>query len=227
MNDEPEVGEAGLKRKKSLSDKSGSSSSSGGGGGGGVGLALPLMTSTSFRDQLAPSSDEPGPMLSSARRAQSASSSTSSPSSRRNSRVSGVTFDFDLTEGQSRRVLMADCELECSQILDNLFVAGASVACDLETLQQNGITRIVNCCADVVEDHFLHLPDFKYLSLNMVDGRMEDISWFLGDVIHFVANAHKQGRKVLVHCERGVSRSCSFVIAYNMWISGTSRLCVC
>lgn len=138
----------------------------------------------------------------------------------------GVTFDFDLTEGQSRRVLMADCELECSQISDNLFVAGAGIASDLETLQRNGITRIVNCCADVVEDHFIHLPDFKYLSLNMVDGRMEDISWFLGDVIHFIANAHKQGRKVLVHCERGVSRSCSFVIAYNMWISGTFSIFV-
>ena len=129
-------------------------------------------------------------------------------------------FDFNFTEGQHRRVLMADCETECSQILENLYVAGATVAADLHELQKNGITHIVNCSADVVEDYFIHLPEFNYLSLNMVDGRYDDVSWFLGDVIHFVDAAHKNGHKVLIHCERGVSRSCSFAIAYTMWIRG-------
>ena len=130
-------------------------------------------------------------------------------------------FDFNFTEGQHRRVLMADCETECSQILENLYVAGATVAADLAELQRNGITHVVNCSADVVEDFFIHLPEFNYLSLNMVDGRMDDITWFLGDVIHFVDAAHKNGHIVLIHCERGVSRSCSFAIAYTMWVRGT------
>ena len=129
-------------------------------------------------------------------------------------------FDFSLTEGQSRRVLMADCETECSQILPNLFVSGAGVARELDTLLRCNISCIVNCSADIVEDFFVHLPEFRYLSLNMVDGRMDDVSWFLGDVIHFVDNAHKMGKNVLIHCERGVSRSCSFAIAYTMWLKG-------
>lgn len=30
------------------------------------------------------------------------------------------------------------------------------------------------------------------------------------------------GEKTLVHCEKGVSRSCSFIIAYHMWSTGAS-----
>jgi hypothetical protein len=38
------------------------------------------------------------------------------------------SFDFHLTEGQSRRGLMADCEVECSPIFEFLYVSGAAVA---------------------------------------------------------------------------------------------------
>jgi hypothetical protein len=36
-------------------------------------------------------------------------------------------FNFNYTEGQSRRHLMATCDPECSQIIDFLFVGGAKV----------------------------------------------------------------------------------------------------
>lgn len=36
-------------------------------------------------------------------------------------------FNFDYTEGQHRRDLMANCEDECSEITDFLFVGGAKV----------------------------------------------------------------------------------------------------
>ena len=38
------------------------------------------------------------------------------------------SFDFRLTEGQSRRNAMADCETECSQVTDYLFVGGHKVS---------------------------------------------------------------------------------------------------
>lgn len=129
-------------------------------------------------------------------------------------------FNFRLTEGQSRRGLMADCESECSPIFDFLFVGGAQIARSWKTLEEHGITRIINCSAAVVDNHFLNDPKMKYLSLNMVDGRQDDISWFLGDVLQFIMSGRKAGEKILIHCERGVSRSCSFAIAYHVWTTG-------
>lgn len=134
-------------------------------------------------------------------------------------------FNFLLTEGQSRRGLLIDCNSDCSQIFDYLFVGGVEVARCRKTLEDNGITRIVNCSASIIDNYFIGEPGMKYISLNMVDGRQDDISWFLGDVFHFILSAKKAGEKVLLHCERGVSRSCSFAIAYHMWISGAYHCC--
>lgn len=132
----------------------------------------------------------------------------------------GTDFNFHLTEGQSRRGLMADCESECSMIFDYLFVGGAQIARSRHVLEANNITRIINCSASVVDNHFIDDPRMTYLSLNMVDGRQDDISWFLGDVLQFILNGQKSNENILLHCERGVSRSCSFAIAWHIWTTG-------
>jgi hypothetical protein len=133
-----------------------------------------------------------------------------------------LTLDFRMTEGQERRGLLADSEFECSQITDFLYVGGASVATSWDTIFSNGITRIVNCSSAVVENCFMDRENMKYLSLNMVDGRQDDISWFVCLVIQFVEAGRLAGEKTLIHCEKGVSRSCSFVIAHRIWSSGCS-----
>lgn len=131
-----------------------------------------------------------------------------------------ATFDFRMTEGQVRRDLMADCEFVCSPILDHVFVSGFRVATNWDMIEQCGITRIVNCSAAVVESCFVDKPGMKYLSLSMYDGRDDDISWFVCQVIHFVNEGRLKGEKTLIHCEKGISRSCSFAIAYTMWLTG-------
>lgn len=129
-------------------------------------------------------------------------------------------FDFRQTESQLRRKGMADCEFECSQIEPFLFVGGYHVAGNWELLKSNGITRVVNCSSAVVSNHFISDPSMTYYSMNMVDGRQDDIFWFLADVIQFVIKGKILGEKTLIHCEKGISRSCSFAIAYRMWSSG-------
>eukprot|EP00607_Mallomonas_marina_P005004 CAMPEP_0182426546 /NCGR_PEP_ID=MMETSP1167-20130531/13032_1 /TAXON_ID=2988 /ORGANISM="Mallomonas Sp, Strain CCMP3275" /LENGTH=535 /DNA_ID=CAMNT_0024608037 /DNA_START=684 /DNA_END=2291 /DNA_ORIENTATION=+ len=74
----------------------------------------------------------------------------------------------------------------------------------------------------VVPDFFTDKEGMKYLTLNMVDGRQDDISWFLPEVINFIESSRLANRKVLVHCEKGISRSCSLIIAYIMWSTGDS-----
>ena len=72
----------------------------------------------------------------------------------------------------------------------------------------------------VVPDYFREVGGMTYLTLNLVDGRQDDISWFLPAVINFVESARLSGKKVLIHCERGISRSCSLIIAYIIWLTG-------
>jgi hypothetical protein len=69
----------------------------------------------------------------------------------------------------------------------------------------------------VVDNYFIDKQDMKYLSLNMVDGRQDDVAWFVCEVLHFIQNGRKAGAKTLLHCEKGISRSCSFAIAFYMW----------
>ena len=91
------------------------------------------------------------------------------------------------------------------------------VAKSLETLNSNCITQVVNLSALTVENYFEGLPNFSYLSFKMVDGRDDDISWFFCDVVKFIEMGRQTGRKTLLHCEKGISRSCSLAIAYIMW----------
>lgn len=132
-------------------------------------------------------------------------------------------FDFLLTEGENRRDQMDSCKSDCSKILDYLYVGGAEIAGSKETLQMNKICRVINCASDVVENHFINDSNMKYLSLNMVDGKEDDISWFLCSVLHFIQSGIEAKEGVLLHCEKGVSRSCSFAIAYYMWTTGINR----
>lgn len=124
---------------------------------------------------------------------------------------------YNLTEGQERRALMANYEMECSEILPNLYASGCKVASSWEFLETFHITRIVNCSASIVMNSFEHLPNMKYLALNLIDGRDEDISWFVYQVIKFIDEGISNKESMLVHCEKGISRSCTFVIAYCMW----------
>jgi hypothetical protein len=129
-------------------------------------------------------------------------------------------LNFQMTESQIRREKMADCEFECSQINSHLFVGGQFVAENWNVIESHGITRIINCSAGVIANNFADKPNVKYLTLNMVDGRQDDISWFACEVIQFILKARINGERVLLHCEKGVSRSCSFAILYTMFSTG-------
>lgn len=138
--------------------------------------------------------------------------------------IGNGSTDFSMTEGQQRRTMMADHEFECSEITPFIFVGGAEVAGSYEILKSKNIKRIVNCSASIVDNHFVQnrnmqkgTPEFKYLSLKMVDGRDDDIGWFVCEVLQFLREGYENQERTLVHCEKGISRSCSYVISYCMW----------
>ena len=97
-----------------------------------------------------------------------------------------------------------------SEILSKfLYVSGLkALDGDLAAL---GITHIVNCGTTRT------LENFEYLSLVFPDDPIFDIQCILYDVLDFVETAYAAGGRVLIHCRRGISRSCALAIAYIMW----------
>jgi hypothetical protein len=64
-----------------------------------------------------------------------------------------------------------------------------------------------------------HFPDkFIYKQFNIKDDLSEDISIYFKEAIAYIEDAEK----IYIHCQKGISRSPSFVIAYLMWKSRLS-----
>jgi protein phosphatase slingshot len=85
--------------------------------------------------------------------------------------------------------------------------------------------------ADELEE--LYPGEFKYKQFRLNDSRSDDITQFFLDALLFlgkefpitlsnsVESARKEGKRVLVHCAMGISRSPAIVIAWlmkdNVW----------
>ena len=101
-----------------------------------------------------------------------------------------------------------------SKIDDQLYLTGEAGAQDLGKLRALGVERVLNVADGVC--HECHAGQFRYLSIDLEDnGAKEDLRPLFLLMIDFV----EQGRTVL-HCQQGVSRSATFVIAYVMWKNG-------
>jgi protein-tyrosine phosphatase len=111
----------------------------------------------------------------------------------------------------------SEFENTISQVAPCLFVSGGKVAASRDILVEHSIQRIVNCCASTIPNYFESDSDLKYLGLKLLDAKEENINWFVAKVLCFINDGISNHENVLLHCEKGISRSCSFAIAYQMW----------
>lgn len=94
-----------------------------------------------------------------------------------------------------------------------LITGSQDVAQDLELLTRHEITHVINAATGVPNFHEGRL---KYLKVHILDLPSTDILKVFPDCNKFIRGALKDGGKVLVHCNAGVSRSTSIVVAYLM-----------
>jgi protein-tyrosine phosphatase len=105
-----------------------------------------------------------------------------------------------------------------TEVLPFLFVGGEMPAADKAQLISKKITHVCNCAAIALPNSY---PDlFEYLPLRLSDSPDEPIFDLFAVVVGYIERSWTMGGKTLVHCNQGVSRSCSFAIAYIMWKQG-------
>lgn len=120
----------------------------------------------------------------------------------------------DYTEFIDNEMIMILAQMDRpSEIFPYLYLGSEWNASNLEELQKNRVTHILNVTREI--DNFF--PEtFKYLNIRVLDEESTNLLPYWKETHSFISSAKRQGTNVLVHCKMGVSRSASTVIAYAM-----------
>lgn len=121
---------------------------------------------------------------------------------------------------------MARMPPSVSQIASHLFLGNASSSLNTTVLRDNGICAIVSLLNDPNAwwsrpDYRQIIPEDRHRFVRCQDNSTMDILAILPDICDFIerqleATVQSSASSVLVHCELGISRSPSIVIAYLM-----------
>ncbi|CAL5444365.1 unnamed protein product [Camellia sinensis] len=104
-----------------------------------------------------------------------------------------------------------------SSISCSLFIGGALAARSVYTLQHLGITHILCLCSNEIGQSDSQYPDlFEYKNFAICDEEDANISSIFEEAHDFIDHIEQTGRKVLVHCFEGRSRSATVILAYLM-----------
>ena len=106
----------------------------------------------------------------------------------------------------------------CNQITESIYLGARPKQKHLQELKAAGITHVVSCLPEKERPRVKFLGDnFAHLFLAVHDGMREDIAGTFSEFFDFAAAVTRSPKaKMLVHCEVGVSRSATLVIALLM-----------
>jgi dual specificity MAP kinase phosphatase len=110
-----------------------------------------------------------------------------------------------------------NCDIDtavASEILPYLLIGNQRDAANRERLIELGVTHILNVTAQLP----LHFESdgITCKRLPATDSGSQNLKQYFAEAIKFIDGAHEAKGRVLVHCQAGVSRSPTIVIAYLM-----------
>jgi len=93
-------------------------------------------------------------------------------------------------------------------------IGSAEVATDYSFLKRHNFTHVVS----IGHNFSKEFDDINYLIFNnILDAPFQSLNAVLKEVIEFITEAESQGRKVFIHCLRGLSRSSALLFGYVMF----------
>jgi hypothetical protein len=97
---------------------------------------------------------------------------------------------------------------------DFLYHGDLGHASNIGLLNQLNIRHIINVC-DCPLDKIIQ-EKFNVLWINLYDELKSDIKQYFKETNEFLYKCKQKNEKVLVHCQMGISRSSSIILAYLM-----------
>ena len=102
-----------------------------------------------------------------------------------------------------------------SVVLDDfLFHGDLGHACNMKLLKDLNIRHIINVCDCPLDSSVKE--NFNVLWINIDDAMNVDIKKHFDQTNEFLHQCKEKNERVLVHCQMGISRSSSIVLAYLM-----------
>ncbi|NXO02631.1 SSH3 phosphatase, partial [Rhinopomastus cyanomelas] len=100
-----------------------------------------------------------------------------------------------------------------SRVFPHLYLGSEWNAANLEELQQNRVTHILNVAREI--DNFFPAL-FSYMNVRVDDEEGAQLLPHWNDTFLFLSHVRASGGHALVHCRMGLSRSAATVLAYAM-----------
>ena len=131
-------------------------------------------------------------------------------------------LEISLTD--SKRMLREVESSKASVIVDKLLLGNAACAADGAALRAARVGYILNATSSL-PNHFEGTSNIQYLRVPVEDSLDQDLLAHLDHAVRWLQRALSDPydpRTVLVHCQQGVSRSATIVLAYLMRERGLS-----
>lgn len=100
-----------------------------------------------------------------------------------------------------------------SRVFPHIYLGSEWNAANLEELQQNCVTHILNVAREI--DNFFPAL-FHYMNVRVYDEETAQLLPHWNDTFLFLSDIKARGGRALVHCRMGLSRSAATVLAYAM-----------
>ena len=111
--------------------------------------------------------------------------------------------------------------LNYHEIIKDIFISNYQTASTISELQKLKITNIINCASDICKNLNTSAVKIEYLNFQLKDTVSENIECLFFRCIKLINKVKEEKGRILIHCQMGISRSVSIVLAYliykNKW----------